>query len=74
MDTVARIQLGFVLTLLSVVTVVVLQNRFPVLVKLLFWSTRVDLVLLLVMVFVTGLLSGWVMGWLFRRRSRTPPA
>jgi uncharacterized integral membrane protein len=66
MDTRARIKIGIVLGLLALVTIVVLQNSSPVVVRVLFWSASVDLLLLLLGLFVVGLITGALLAWVFR--------
>lgn len=52
----------FSLLIITLLTVFILQNALVVPIRLAWWQVEVHLILLLLLLFVAGVLSGWWLG------------
>ena len=65
-----RIKLVSTIVLLFLFAVFTVQNAQIVTVSFLFWKIEASRVIVLMVTFLLGLFSGWVIPQLFRRRNR----
>lgn len=63
-----RIKIGVALAVLAILIIVASQNAEVVTLRFLFWETSLSLVALVFMTMGVGLLAGWTIGVLGRRR------
>jgi putative membrane protein len=68
MSTAGKIKLVLGAVGLLLVVIIALQNRRPVDIQALFWSARIDLLLLIPLLFVAGVGVGLLWAWGIRRR------
>jgi uncharacterized integral membrane protein len=69
-----EMKLNYVLaiTISVALTIFVLQNTQPIIVKLLFWETEVSLILLMIILLLAGFVAGAAFVRIRRRMKRRP--
>lgn len=63
-----KAKLVIIIILLILIVVIVLQNTSPVNFKLLFWDFQASLIILLLLVFLIGVIIGFTLPKLFRKK------
>lgn len=66
-----KTKLVIISVLLILTVVIVLQNTSPVNFKLLFWDFQASLIILLLLVFLIGMIIGFIIPKLFKKRKVT---
>ena len=67
MHFLTKIRLIILLTVLALVLIVALQNSYPITLFFLFWRAQIDGLFLFIMIFLTGVLAGWLTFWGWKR-------